>query len=373
MTFQVIALPGGVMPAAARYASLAAKVGDMAQLHTKDLEVYAGKEPPAEYSIQTEVEAVARFADSLGLSRFHLVGYSGGGFVSLAFAGAHPERLLSLALFEPASIPGQLSAEEAMLYRRLDRELAGRSGPEFMRSFMTLQIKEGVEIPPPVGPPPPWMGKRPAGLAAMMKAFGAHPFDRESLRRCEFPVFLGYGDLTGAHEEIRAGILARLLPDVAIRRFPGVHHFVAPEEIYSPEHVAALQAMWSRTNEQVVRKFYELFSQRDFDRALAMFTDDAEFHVPGGNAISGNHRGPNAILAFWRRQLELSHGSFKARLVSKEPKNDHVLVALDVSSDVAGRPTAWRRTVDYRLAGGLIAEATVVESDQSLADRVFGG
>jgi pimeloyl-ACP methyl ester carboxylesterase/ketosteroid isomerase-like protein len=373
MTVQVIALPGGVMPAAQRYAPLAARVGDVAQLHTKDLEVYAGEEPPPNYSIEQEVEALARFADSLGLSRFHLVGYSGGGFVSLAFAGAHPERLLSLALFEPASIPGELSAEEGILYRRLNEELAGKTGSEFMRSFMTLQTKPGVEIPSSGGPPPPWMGKRPAGLAAMMKAFGGHKFDRDWLRRCEFPVFLGYGDLTGAHEEIRAGILARLLGEIQIRRFRGIHHFVAPEEIYSVEHVAALKSLWARTSEHVVRKFYALFGKREFDQAVALFAGEAEFHVPGGNAISGTHHGREAIRTFWQRQLELSNGSFKARLVSMEPKNDHVTVTLEVSSEMAGEQMGWRRTVDYRVADGLIAEATVVESDESVADRVFSG
>lgn len=371
MTAQVIALPGGVMPAALRYASLAGMVGDGVQLHPKDLEVYAGEEPPLHYSIQTEVDAVARFADSLGLSRFHLLGYSGGGFVSLAFAGAHPERLLSLGLFEPASIPGELSDEEARIYRRLDEELAGKAGPEFMRSFMTLQVKEGVEVRLPAGPPPPWMSERPAGLAAMMKAFGAHPFDREWLRRCEFPVFIGYGDLTGVHEEIRAGILARLLPDLHIRRFAGIHHFVAPEEIYSPDHVATLQALWARTNEAVIRKFYELFGKRELDRAAVLFSKTAEFHVPGSNAISGTHRGRDAIRAFWRRQHELSHGSFQARMLSMKPEGDHLIVTLDVSSVIEGAPIAWRRTVDYHVADGLIAEATVAESDQAVVDRVF--
>jgi pimeloyl-ACP methyl ester carboxylesterase/ketosteroid isomerase-like protein len=359
------------MPAAQRYAALAGAVGEGVKLHLKDLEVYSGEEPPPGYSIEMEVEALTRFADSLGLSRFHLLGYSGGGFMSLAFAGAHPERLLSLALFEPASIPGPLSAEEAELYRRLDRELAGKSGPEFMRSFVTLQVKEGVEVPPPAGPPAPWMSKRPAGLAAMMKAFGAHPFDREQLRRCEFPVFLGYGDQTGVHEEIRAGILARLLPDVHVRRFAGVHHFVPPEEIYSAEHVAALQQLWASANEQLIRRFYELFGSRELDRAAGLFAEAAEFHVPGHNAISGTYRGRDAVLEFWRRQFELSHGSFKARMVSMNPKGDHVIVTLDISAELAGDPVAWRRTVDYRIAGGLIAEATVVESDQALADRLF--
>jgi pimeloyl-ACP methyl ester carboxylesterase len=195
--------------------------------------------------VAQEVEALARFADSLGLQRFHLLGYSGGGFVSLAFAGAHPERLLSLALFEPASIPGELSAEEAGLLRQLNSELAGKSGAEFMRTFMTLQVKPGVALAEPEGPPPPWMKTRPAGLAAMLRAFGAHPFDRDSLRRCECPAFIAYGDQTGRHEEVRAGILARLLPDVHVRRFAGIHHFVPPELIYSPDHIRSLGELWS--------------------------------------------------------------------------------------------------------------------------------
>ena len=98
MSVPVIALPGGVMPAALRYAPLQAALGDQADFHFKDLEVYAGDAPPPGYSVATEVDALGRFADTVGLQRFHLVGYSGGGFVSLAFAGGHSDRLLSLAL-----------------------------------------------------------------------------------------------------------------------------------------------------------------------------------------------------------------------------------------------------------------------------------
>ncbi|MBJ7600477.1 MAG: alpha/beta hydrolase [Candidatus Nephthysia bennettiae] len=246
MTVPVIALPGGVMPAAMRYAPLASALGDEAQFHIKDLEVYAEQEPPAGYSIDLEIEGLARFANSLRLDRFHLLGYSGGGFVSLAFAGAHPDRLLSLALFEPASVPGDLCAEEARHNAQLRTALAGLDGPEFMRAFMSVQVRPGVEIPPPSGPPPPWMRNRPAGIAAMMAALGEHRFDRARFRECRFPVFLGYGDLTGAQEEVMAAILGRLLPDVHIRRFSGIHHFVPPEQIYTTDHVHALRNLWAR-------------------------------------------------------------------------------------------------------------------------------
>ncbi|MGH7762515.1 MAG: hypothetical protein ACREOY_14055 [Candidatus Dormibacteraceae bacterium] len=60
MTIEVIAIPGGVMPAAMRYSSLASALGGDVHLNFKDLEVYADEEPPAGYSIELEVQAVAR-------------------------------------------------------------------------------------------------------------------------------------------------------------------------------------------------------------------------------------------------------------------------------------------------------------------------
>jgi pimeloyl-ACP methyl ester carboxylesterase len=246
MAIPVIALPGGVMPAAVRYAPLVSALGDEVQFQTKDLEVYAGEEPPAGYSIELEVEGLARFADSLQLDRFHLLGYSGGGFVSLAFAGAYPDRLLSLALFEPALVPGELSTAEAAHDAQLRRAVTGLEGPAFMRAFVSVQLRPSVEVPPPSGPPPPWMRYRPAGIAAMMAAFREDRFDRDQLRECRFPVFLGYGDLTGEHEEVMAAILGRLLRDIHIRRFSGIHHFSPPEQIYTADHVRALRDLWAR-------------------------------------------------------------------------------------------------------------------------------
>ena len=246
MSIPVVALPGGVLPAAERYQPLAAALDGQVQLHTKDLEVYSGEEPPPDYSIGMEVEGLARFADSLGLDRFHLLGYSGGGFVSLAFAGTHPERLLSLAMFEPAGIPGRLTPEEAELREQLRAGLEGKSGPEFMRAFTTLQVKEGVELPRLAGLPPPSLRNRPGGLNAMMAAFESYGFERDSLRQCRCPVFFGYGDLTAVHQQVWVGVLSRLLPDLHIRRFDGIHHFVPPERLYNPAHVQALRDLWLR-------------------------------------------------------------------------------------------------------------------------------
>src|SRR5690348_1503645 len=158
---QVICLPGSVAPAASRYAPLRAAVGDRADLHLKDLELYRDDEPPADYSIDMELEAVDALAQSLGLERFHLIGYSGGGMMSIAYAGTRPERLLSLGLFEPARIPGELTRPERDFFQSLNDKVARKTGSDFMSAFISNQVKPGARIPPPQ-PPSPEMRKRPA-------------------------------------------------------------------------------------------------------------------------------------------------------------------------------------------------------------------
>jgi pimeloyl-ACP methyl ester carboxylesterase len=242
---QVICIPGSVSPAAKRYRPLIDAVGDAAELHTKDLEVYREATPPTDYSIEEELAAIDQFAESKGLGRFHLVGYSGGGFISLAYSGTRPDRTLSLGLFEPARIPGRLTAEEQAFFTEIQRKLDGLHGDQFMATFVRAQVRPGAVLaPPPPGTVSPEMQKRPAGIAALVKAFDAYDFERDLLRAAPFPLFYGYGDLSHEEQELKAGILARLFADLHVHRYAGVHHFVPPDQIYTPQHVSALLALW---------------------------------------------------------------------------------------------------------------------------------
>ncbi|TMF22209.1 MAG: alpha/beta fold hydrolase [Chloroflexi bacterium] len=249
---RVICVPGSVAPAAQRYKPLLDGVAGEADLHLKDLEVYREAKPPAGYSIDEELSAVDRLADGLGLDRFHLLGYSGGGFISLAYAGTRPKRILSLSLFEPAQIPGTLTEAEEAFFAALRQKLDGLEGDQFMAAFVREQVKPGAVLaPPPPGPVSPEMQKRPAGIAALIRAFEAYEFDREMLRAAPFPVFYGYGDLSHPEQALKAGILAQLFADIRVHRYAGVHHFVPPEMIYTPDHVRLLLEHWRRAEELV--------------------------------------------------------------------------------------------------------------------------
>src|SRR4051794_31845660 len=100
--YPVVFLPGGVLPAEPAYAALLQVLGESVDAVAKDLEVYAAEQPPTDYDLSMEVAGILSMADAHDFGRFHLVGYSGGGASSLAFTVEHGERLLSLALLEPA-------------------------------------------------------------------------------------------------------------------------------------------------------------------------------------------------------------------------------------------------------------------------------
>jgi pimeloyl-ACP methyl ester carboxylesterase len=245
--YPVVLLPGGVLPGALAYGDLVRALGHRADALVKELEVYAGDQPPAGYGLDVEVDGIARAADAQGFRRFHLVGYSGGGAASLAFAAAHPDRLLSLALMEPAWAGTDRSRSEAAL---ADRFAALRDLPsdEFMAGFVRLQLAPGVEPPPrPDGPPPPWMAKRPAGLRAFMSAFDGGELDFAALRAFDRPVYFALGGRSNPdYYAAMAERLRAVFPDFTLETFPERHHFDPPHRA-EPERIAAsLLVLWRR-------------------------------------------------------------------------------------------------------------------------------
>jgi pimeloyl-ACP methyl ester carboxylesterase len=244
---QVVLLPGGVLPAEPAYAALLQVLGERVNAVAKDLEVYAGDQPPPDFSLETEVEGVLHEADGHGFGRFHLVGYSGGGASSLAFAAVHGERLLSLALLEPAWAGNERTPAEQALWQRF-RALEPLLPDEFMAGFVRLQLAPAVEPPAaPEGPAPPWMAKRPAGLRAFIDAFDNGHLDLEALRVFDRPVYFALGGRSNPDYYRRmAERLAAIFPDFTIETFPERHHFDPPHRI-EPERLAnSLLALWQR-------------------------------------------------------------------------------------------------------------------------------
>jgi pimeloyl-ACP methyl ester carboxylesterase len=248
MPSRALLLPGAVLPADLAYGAVIASLGQGVEAVAKDLELYATDEPPAGYTLDLEIDGVLREMDARGWERFHLVGYSGGGAAALALAARHPERLLSLALLEPAWAGNwDVSPAEQGARRELER-IAALPPDELMPAFVRLALRPGVRPPdPPPGEPPEWMAKRPAGIAAFMRTFRTYDLDREALSSFSRPVYVALGALSNPDQygEIAAR-LTRVLPDVELELFEERHHFDPPHRAEPDRLARSLLALWSR-------------------------------------------------------------------------------------------------------------------------------
>jgi pimeloyl-ACP methyl ester carboxylesterase len=237
----VLFLPGIVMPAALRYAPLIKGLGNSVQALVKELEVYAAAAPPAGYAIADEVDGISRAADAAGFERFHLYGHSAGGACALAYVAAHPERILSLALDEPAS---DFSPEaRSALQHDLDG-IAELPAGEKVAVFLRLQLASGVEPPsPPPGSPPEWMANRPAGIAAFIEALVRHRLPPLAFGR---PVYYSHGSSSHPRWVAMRDRFASVFPDFTPDLYEGAHHLDTSHTREPARVASALRWLWDR-------------------------------------------------------------------------------------------------------------------------------
>jgi len=248
MEYAVIFLPGIIAPAADRYSPLIEQLPRIRPL-LRDLAVYELEVPPESYSISVELNALDRAADVAGLDRFHLFGHSGGGAVGLAYAAERGDRLVSLAVDEPAS---DFTAEGDAVYgwSEFDEALALPAEAR-MLAFMRLQVAADVELPPPPDePPPPWMAKRPAGVEAFIGALRNHRVVERQYGGFRAPVYFSRGSRTHPRWKAMQERLASAFPDFTSETFDGLHHLNTAHQSEPARVAAILSPFWERAESQ---------------------------------------------------------------------------------------------------------------------------
>ena len=123
----------------------------------------------------------------------------------------------------------------------------------------------------------------------------------------------------------------------------------------------------------VVGKYGARAGAGDMAGVAELLAEHAVWHQPGANQLSGDHVGPEAIIAHLGRFMELSGGTFA--LVPDVVTESGALVSMTVRF-TAQRPGAVdldQRGVDvFRVEGDRIAEVWLIGEEQDAEDRFWG-
>jgi uncharacterized protein len=104
----------------------------------------------------------------------------------------------------------------------------------------------------------------------------------------------------------------------------------------------------------------------------ALLDPAVEWHVPGRNAIAGDHRGIEAVMAYFARRRDHAARTFRMHpgdvLVGE---GDRVAVLTDGTARIAGREERWSTVGLYRFADGEIAGCWLLPLDPVAFDRIW--
>jgi len=240
----------GYTSSAQAFNALARRLRDRHHVVAPDVRGHgeSGWSPSGAYQYEDQVGDLAALVDKLGLARFTLVGTSMGGIIAMAYAGAHPDRLVRLVINDigpdvevgsqritqmVGSRPDEFATlDDAMAYRRqMSPIVAGRS-PEDQH-----ELALGVLRQRPDGR---WIWKMDPEYIRRRVRVGApeRPALWPALSRVTCPTLVVWGSDSDVLSESQARRMVEALPKGELVTVPGVGH--APT-LVEPAVVAALE------------------------------------------------------------------------------------------------------------------------------------
>jgi uncharacterized protein len=131
--------------------------------------------------------------------------------------------------------------------------------------------------------------------------------------------------------------------------------------------------MATATPLDVVNRYFDALSAKDFPTVAAMFADDIVWHQPGNNRFSGTHRGGAAVGEMIGGMMTVSEGTFELTLTGATMVNGNMVA---VPAHFTGKRDGAAMSQDgidlLRIEGDKIAEAWLFSSDPESEDAFWG-
>lgn len=116
-------------------------------------------------------------------------------------------------------------------------------------------------------------------------------------------------------------------------------------------------------NEEVVRRIFAAFAEKQGFALRDLIAPDAVWVVPGDGAMAGVHRGRDAIFRFLARLPKETGGTYSSRLVDVLASDGRAAALYRASGERHGRRLDLDQVLLFRIEGGVVHEVLALPSD----------
>lgn len=113
-----------------------------------------------------------------------------------------------------------------------------------------------------------------------------------------------------------------------------------------------------------VRKGYEAFNAGDMETLASLMAREVVHHVPGHGPLSGDHKGLDGVLDYYRRLGELTGGTARAYLLDVQgDHHGHALAVHQLTATRNGNTRVSRGSLLFTFIGDKITDIFQLSSD----------
>lgn len=126
----------------------------------------------------------------------------------------------------------------------------------------------------------------------------------------------------------------------------------------------------------VVRRFHAVQARvygggGSADELGDLLSDDVVWHVPGGSAIAGEHRGVESVLAYVDARRRIMDNTFRVTVHGAAVIAGRVVQLAGGHAVRDGAEVTWETVGVFRVEAGRIAECWLIPFDQPAFDRIW--
>ena len=129
--------------------------------------------------------------------------------------------------------------------------------------------------------------------------------------------------------------------------------------------------MAEHPNISLLKKGYAAFAEGDMETLTELFDQDATWHFPGESLISGDHKGREAVFAFFGQLAVLSNGTIKVETHDILANDEHGVGLTNITANREGKELNLNETQVYHLKDGKAIEVWTFSENQRALDEFW--
>lgn len=123
---------------------------------------------------------------------------------------------------------------------------------------------------------------------------------------------------------------------------------------------------------QAIMAYQAAMARQDIEEGRKIFAPDVVYTVPGANALSGRYVGPDAVMGYFGRLMQLTQGSYAISDMLWLACGDQITLVTQNQASIGARALAWEEAIVFTFESGRKKRIDLFQAEQAAVDAFFG-